>query len=73
MPLAALTALRVLRHAADRTRPVEGTTDGPGGPGLSSRRDRTEAADETGTEGVTVTLTRVPSSPNVRPPWLVLL
>jgi hypothetical protein len=28
-----LTALRVLLHAADRTRP-EGETDGPGGPTL---------------------------------------
>ncbi|MDY7089390.1 MAG: hypothetical protein SYR96_30325 [Actinomycetota bacterium] len=31
VPIAVLTALRVLLHAADRTRP-EGETDGPGGP-----------------------------------------
>ena len=36
VPTVVLTVLRVLDHAADRTRP-EGTTDGPGGPGLSSR------------------------------------
>jgi hypothetical protein len=36
VPTAVLTALRVLDHAADRTRP-EGETDGPGGPGLSMR------------------------------------
>jgi hypothetical protein len=35
-PLAVLTTLRVLGHAADRTRP-EGETDGPGGPGRSLR------------------------------------
>nr|WP_127508192.1 hypothetical protein [Actinoplanes solisilvae] len=35
VPIAVLTALRVLLHAADRTRP-EGETDGPGGPGLRS-------------------------------------
>lgn len=50
VPLFVLTTLRVLEHAADRTRP-EGETDGPGGPGLSMRRDR---ADKTGTEGATV-------------------
>jgi hypothetical protein len=33
VPLLVLTTLRVLEHAADRTRP-EGETDGPGGPGL---------------------------------------
>jgi hypothetical protein len=33
VPTAVLTALRVLLHAADRTRP-EGETDGPGGPAL---------------------------------------
>ena len=33
VPLAVLTALRVLLHAADRTRP-DGETDGPGGPAL---------------------------------------
>jgi hypothetical protein len=38
VPMAALTALRVLDHAADRTRPPGGT-DGPGGPGLSTRYD----------------------------------
>jgi len=31
VPAAVLTTLRVLLHAADRTRP-EGETDGPGGP-----------------------------------------
>jgi hypothetical protein len=36
VPTAVLTTLRVLDHAADRTRP-EGETDGPGGPGLSMR------------------------------------
>jgi hypothetical protein len=54
VPLAALTALRVLDHAADRTRP-EGTTDGPGGPGRSSRPD----------------LTGVPVSPEVPGPAVV--
>ncbi|WP_306209678.1 hypothetical protein [Actinoplanes sp. RD1] len=33
VPMLVLTTLRVLEHAADRTRP-EGETDGPGGPGL---------------------------------------
>jgi hypothetical protein len=33
VPTAALTTLRVLLHAADRTRP-DGETDGPGGPSL---------------------------------------
>jgi hypothetical protein len=33
-----LTTLRVLDHAADRTRGA-GETDGPGGPGLSARDD----------------------------------
>jgi hypothetical protein len=36
VPTAVLTTLRVLDHAADRTRP-DGETDGPGGPGLSLR------------------------------------
>jgi hypothetical protein len=36
VPMAALTALRVLDHAADRT-PAPGDTDGPGGPGRSGR------------------------------------
>ena len=36
VPTAVLSTLRVLDHAADRTRP-EGGTDGPGGPGLSMR------------------------------------
>ncbi len=36
VPTAVLTTLRVLDHAADRTRP-DGGTDGPGGPGLSLR------------------------------------
>jgi hypothetical protein len=36
VPMAVLTTLRVLDHAADRTRP-DGETDGPGGPGLSMR------------------------------------
>ena len=38
VPTAVLTTLRVLDHAADRTRP-DGETDGPGGPGLSIRYD----------------------------------
>ncbi|WP_249024618.1 hypothetical protein [Couchioplanes caeruleus] len=54
VPLFVLTTLRVLAHAADRTRP-EGETDGPGGPGLSLRRDEASArADKSGTEGATV-------------------
>jgi hypothetical protein len=32
--------MRVLEHAADRTRP-DGETDGPGGPGLSARHTPT--------------------------------
>jgi hypothetical protein len=36
VPMAALTTLRVLDHAADRT-PAPGDTDGPGGPGRSGR------------------------------------
>jgi hypothetical protein len=36
VPTAVLTALRVLLHAADRTRP-EGESDGPGGPFLRDR------------------------------------
>ncbi|HET9516378.1 MAG TPA: hypothetical protein VFO77_01500, partial [Actinoplanes sp.] len=39
VPMAVLTVLRVLDHAADRT-PAPGDTDGPGGPGLSSRADQ---------------------------------
>jgi hypothetical protein len=46
VPLAVLTTLRVLEHAADRTRP-EGETDGPGGPGL-------RIADNSDSPGVTV-------------------
>ena len=46
VPLAALTALRVLDHAADRTRP-EGTTDGPGGPGRSQRSGHPEPSGAT--------------------------
>ncbi len=43
VPVAVLTALRVLLHAADRTRP-EGETDGPGGPALrKSDEDRITA------------------------------
>jgi hypothetical protein len=38
VPTAVLTTLRVLDHAADRTRP-DGETDGPGGPGLSPAGD----------------------------------
>jgi hypothetical protein len=38
VPTAVLTTLRVLDHAADRTR-GNGQTDGPGGPGLSVRDD----------------------------------
>jgi hypothetical protein len=34
VPVAVLTTLRVLDHAADRTRP-DGETDGPGGPGIA--------------------------------------
>ncbi|AGZ44241.1 hypothetical protein [Actinoplanes friuliensis] len=47
VPLAVLTTLRVLEHAADRTRP-EGETDGPGGPGLSMRPILAEVNDKTG-------------------------
>jgi hypothetical protein len=36
VPTAVLTTLRVLDHAADRTRP-DGESDGPGGPSLSRR------------------------------------
>lgn len=36
VPLLVLTTMRVLDHAADRTRP-DGQTDGPGGPGLLLR------------------------------------
>jgi hypothetical protein len=36
VPAAVLTTLRVLDHAADRTR-ADGESDGPGGPGLSPR------------------------------------
>jgi hypothetical protein len=43
VPMAALTALRVLDHAADRT-PAPGDTDGPGGPGLSGRLPDDDAA-----------------------------
>jgi hypothetical protein len=50
-PLAVLTTLRVLSHAADRTRP-EGGTDGPGGPGLSMRPG--SLADKSDSTGVTV-------------------
>jgi hypothetical protein len=38
VPVAVLTTLRVLDHAADRTRPA-GESDGPGGPALSGRDD----------------------------------
>jgi hypothetical protein len=39
VPMAVLSALRVLLHAADRTRP-DGESDGPGGPALrKSRKD----------------------------------
>ncbi len=55
VPVAVLTTLRVLDHAADRTRP-EGETDGPGGPGLSpggdTRDDQPGRAP--GRDGVTV-------------------
>ncbi|GAA2531244.1 hypothetical protein [Winogradskya humida] len=44
VPLLVLTTLRVLEHAADRTRP-EGETDGPGGPGLIRRvPDKTDVS-----------------------------
>jgi hypothetical protein len=39
VPTAVLTVLRVLLHAADRTRP-DGETDGPGGPALRRRTPR---------------------------------
>ena len=54
MPVAVLTTLRVLEHAADRTRP-DGETDGPGGPGLREP-DKPDVEAET----------RVTTSPNVR-------
>jgi hypothetical protein len=38
VPVVVLTTLRVLDHAADRTR-AAGQTDGPGGPGLLPRDD----------------------------------
>jgi len=47
VPIAVLTALRVLLHAADRT-PPPGVTEGPGGPRLrkadGDQRTVTEAA-----------------------------
>jgi hypothetical protein len=51
VPVAVLTTLRVLGHAADRTRP-DGGTDGPGGPGRSMRPgaavpDRGDESDST--------------------------
>jgi len=52
VPLAVLTTLRVLEHAADRTRP-DGETDGPGGPGLSMR-PTPDPVDKSDSEGVTV-------------------
>jgi hypothetical protein len=59
VPMAVLTTLRVLDHAADRTRP-DGESDGPGGPGLSpprgasgdTRYDQPERAERA--DGVTV-------------------
>jgi hypothetical protein len=55
VPTAVLTTLRVLSHAADRTRPDTGT-DGPGGPGLSMRPDTPVDQPERASEadGVTV-------------------
>ncbi len=55
VPLAVLTTLRVLGHAADRTRP-EGETDGPGGPGRSLRPRPVPPApgDKSDSAGVTV-------------------
>ena len=55
VPLAVLTTLRVLGHAADRTRP-EGGTDGPGGPGLSMRPGPASPSpgDKSDSPGVTV-------------------
>ncbi|MGW4941944.1 hypothetical protein ACWEOZ_10185 [Actinoplanes sp. NPDC004185] len=55
VPLAVLTTLRVLGHAADRTRP-EGGTDGPGGPGLSMRPGPVPppTGDKSDSAGVTV-------------------
>jgi hypothetical protein len=55
VPTAVLSALRVLLHAADRTRP-EGETDGPGGPyfqpsiEMSETEPEGEDGPETGTE-----------------------
>lgn len=58
VPLAVLTTLRVLGHAADRTRPTGGT-DGPGGPGLSMREPAPRAvSDKSDSEGVTVSPAR---------------
>jgi hypothetical protein len=55
VPTAVLTTLRVLDHAADRTRP-DGESDGPGGPGLSpggdTRDDQPRRAEPE--DGVTV-------------------
>jgi hypothetical protein len=55
VPTAVLTTLRVLDHAADRTRP-DGESDGPGGPGLSpgsdTRDDQPQRAEPE--DGVTV-------------------
>jgi hypothetical protein len=55
VPLAVLTTLRVLSHAADRTRP-EGGTDGPGGPGRSMRPGPVtpDLGDKSDSAGVTV-------------------
>jgi hypothetical protein len=55
VPLAVLTTLRVLTHAADRTRP-DGETDGPGGPGLSWRPSPVpaEPGDKSDSAGVTL-------------------
>ena len=43
VPTAVLTALRVLLHAADRTRP-DGESDGPGGPALRGRASSVTSA-----------------------------
>jgi hypothetical protein len=55
VPVLVLTTLRVLSHAADRTRPTGGT-DGPGGPGLSMRPGAAagEPGDKSDSAGVTV-------------------
>lgn len=45
VPTAVLTALRVLLHAADRTRP-DGESDGPGGPFLRESRENHKSGED---------------------------